>query len=116
MPTCPHPAFSIFRYGGRIPLVNDGDIANLHSVEDHARQRLERARLKQHRQVFPVGSPVKLQHGAFAGMSGVVQGGDGKYAVVAFNRSLSVKIATFLLSPDDVEQKEPNLGTAAKAA
>ncbi len=34
LPVSPHPAFSIFRYGGRIPIVGDGEVRGLRDEED----------------------------------------------------------------------------------
>lgn len=115
-PVNPHPSFSIFRHGGRIPIIADADIAGLRVAEESAKRRADRARMKAHRHVFPVGEQVRLDEGAFAGMSGVVEGGDGKFALVAFNGGLSVKIATFLLRPENVEHMKPISGTVAEAA
>ncbi len=116
LPISPHPPFSIFRHLGRIPLLADREIANLRVVEETA----QRARLKKsHRYVFPVGQRVNVAEGNFTGLEGVVEGGDGRYALICFGGSMQFKIATFLLRSDDIgssasEASGPS--TAAQAA
>lgn len=39
-----HPAFSIFRHGGRIPLVSDGDVAGLRAEEERAAATIQAMR------------------------------------------------------------------------
>ncbi len=100
MPISPHPPFSIFRHLGEIPLLHDHEILNLRAVAELAqRKRLK----KSHRYVFPVGEQVKVAEGNFTGLEGIVEGGDGKYALVCFGGSMQFKIATFLLRSDDID-------------
>lgn len=40
----PHPAFSIFRHGGKIPLVSDGDVAGLRAEEQRAADTIQAMR------------------------------------------------------------------------
>jgi hypothetical protein len=96
LPISPHPAFSVFRHLGRIPLLHDSEILNLRAVE---RNRLK----KSHRYVFPVGGKVNVAEGNFTGLEGIVEGGDGKYALVCFGGSMQFKIATFLLRSEDID-------------
>lgn len=113
LPINPHPAFSIFRHGGRIPLVADSEIAGARAVEERAK----RTKLKAERHIFAVGSSVKLTEGAFAGMAGeVIEQDDGKFALVCFGGRHAVKIATFLLRTDEVQGRQPTTGSAALAA
>jgi hypothetical protein len=44
-----------------------------------------------------------MTEGGFAGMTGIVQESDGRYTLVGFGGSLSVKIDTFLLQPNAIE-------------
>ena len=108
----PFPAFSIFHYAGRIPLIADGEIAGLRGAEDRA--RMTQRRSKRHKLVM--GQRVNLSEGAYAGMSGVVEDGDGKFALVAFAGGIRMKIGTWLLSADDVCGNDPGNGSAARAA
>jgi len=109
LPMNPHPAFSIFRYYGRIPLVGDREIAPARAEEERSRKSVLK---KTHRHAFPVGEKVRVTEGVAAGMSGVVESGDGSFALVAFG-SFQMKIATFLLGTDDVQDGKPSLGIAA---
>lgn len=111
MPVNPHPAFSVFRYLGRVPLIADREIAHLHGAEDRAK----RVVLKAQRHAFVVGATVRVNEGAATGMSGIVEEGDGRFALVAFGGGFRMKIATFLLRPDEVQDAQPS-GIAAEAA
>ncbi|WP_242140853.1 hypothetical protein [Sphingomonas sp. TREG-RG-20F-R18-01] len=111
LPVSPHPPFSIFRHLGGTVLLFDREIANLREAEElRQRARLkvkdlrQRAELRRsHRHVFPTGQKVNLQEGSFVGLEGVVQGGDGKFALVCFGGAQAFKIATFLLRTEDIE-------------
>lgn len=115
-PLNPHPSYSIFRHAGRIPILADSDIANLHRAEDDAKYASDRARRKSNRHAFPIGERVRTDEAGFAGLTGVVKSGDDKFALVSFGGAFEVKIATFLLSPYDVQECRPEMGIAAKAA
>lgn len=108
-PVSPHPAFSLFRLHGRIPLVAERDIAALRRIEERGRLR----QLRGERRVIPIGTEIRMTEGSFAGMAGVVEDGDGKFALVAFGGSFRVKIATFLLRTDEVQQQPAREGVAA---
>lgn len=99
-PVNPHPAFSVFRYCGKFPLIGDVEIAGLRGEEERGRVR----RLRSTRRTFDRDASVRVPDGPFAGMSGVVRDCDGKYAMVSFNGGWQVKIATFLLEADTIEQ------------
>lgn len=105
----PHPSFSLFRYDGRIPLVADREIEGLRKFEDRARI----AHVKSQGRTFKRGEHVRVEEGAFMGMSGVVENGDGKFAMVAFAGSMRVKIATWLLNADGVNACTSLMGAAA---
>ena len=47
--------------------------------------------------VFAVDQGAHFPEGSFKGLIDVVEGGDGKFALICFGGSLQVKIATFLL-------------------
>lgn len=103
LPISQHPRFSIFRHQGRIPLVADREVAGARAEEEKARAAEERAAAKAHRRVFPIGSRVNVSHDAFVGLEGIVERCDGKSALVTFAGSISLEIATFLLTSDEVE-------------
>lgn len=105
----PHPPFSIFRWSGRIPLFADRDIASLHAAEDRAARKVKQTQ----RYFFSAGERVRVVEGAGMGLSGVVEQGDGKFALVAFGGSMRLKIATWLLRTDEVQNPVPSMGVAA---
>lgn len=106
----PHPPFSIFRHRDRIPVVADRGLAALRDEEEKHRRRAAKAQ----RNVLPVGTGIRLAEGAFAGMTGVVEGGNGKAAVVNFGGGFIVSIATYLLGSDVVQVgNRPAMGIAA---
>lgn len=107
-----HPQFSIFQHDGGFPIIGDRDIASLRAAEDRAKVSV----LKKQRHVFPIGQNVTVPESSFAGMTGVVEQGDGKFALVCFGGSFRVKIATFLLRTDEVHRVPAITGTAARAA
>lgn len=100
LPVNPHPGFSLFRYHGRYPLLADQDVASLRAAEEKARKA---GLKKNHRHAFPVGQAVQVKEGVGAGLSGIVEGGDGSFALVAFGGTFRMKIATFLLGTDAVQ-------------
>jgi transcription antitermination factor NusG len=108
-----HPPFSIFHYCGRIPVIEDRDIASLRGAEDRARTV---ARKKAKPREFHVGSQVRMEDGAYAGMSGVVKSSEGRFVLVDLGGTFVVKIAAFLLSADLLQDGNAHLGTAAQAA
>lgn len=108
-PRSPHPAFSIFQNSGRVALVSDAEMERLRTAE-------RREAPKQRRQVFAAGTTVRVPEGPFGGMSGIVQKGDDKFTLVAFDGRMKVKISTFLLLPDEVQIVNPKEGSAATAA
>ncbi len=114
LPVNPHPRFSVLRHDGRVPMVNERQMQTLRAAEASAK----RALLKKTRRVIEPGTAVHMEEGSYAGLRGVVERGDGKFATVRLGGKLSVKIATFLLIPDGLEAGEhsPNSGPAARLA
>lgn len=94
-PPTRHPQFSVFHYLDRIPLIADSDLDALRNSEAK-RTRREKRGLKR----FESGDPVRINEGAFSGMSGIVKHSNGKYALVMFDR-MAVNVATFLLHPGE---------------
>lgn len=106
----PHPDFSVFRYFDRFPLIADDSLSHLRAIE-------RRTAPKPAAPVFSQGERVRLTEGGFAGMSGVVETSKGEYTLVCFpNFQIPIKIASFLLLPDMAMNRQPDIGTAAKAA
>ncbi|WP_129586367.1 transcription termination/antitermination protein NusG [Sphingomonas montana] len=109
LPSNPHPAFSIFRHGGRIPLITDREIESVRAIETQgqearrlAHQQAMDAARRAKRHHVEVGSEVEIPEGGFAGLTGIVEESDGKFALVCFGGSLRVKVASFLLATDGV--------------
>ena len=104
LPISPHPGFSIFRHAGTVPIIGDREIGSLRALEaaeaakhQAGLDREQRKGLKKQRHVFPIGERVQVPESSFTGLTGVVQGGDGKFALICFGGSVQLKIATFLL-------------------
>ena len=91
-PMSNHPAFSVFHFDRRIPLIADDDLRGLRMSE---RKRMSKEKQRKYRK----GDAVTLQDGAWAGMSGIVEKDRGEYVLVTFDR-LEVRIARFLLDDD----------------
>jgi hypothetical protein len=109
-PISPRPGFSAFRHAGMVPSIADREIASLRALEAaeaEKRQagldREQRKRLKKQRHVSPIGERAHVPEGSFTGLTDVVQGGDGKFALICFGGTLQVKMATFLLRADPAE-------------
>lgn len=102
-PISPHPGFSLVTHAGRVPVVAERDIAGLRSAEADALEAAERRLRKSHRQAFGIGQSVAVKDGAWTGLTGVIDGGDDRFARVIFGSGMSVKISTFLLIRDGVD-------------
>lgn len=124
----PHPGFSIFRHGGRIPLIGDAAIDGLRAEEAAEASRIqaerddltreerrkarvavlttERARkkaLRAERRDFDIGAPVTVgDMPALMGMTGIVERSDGRSALVSFGGMLEITVEAWRLSPHDV--------------
>lgn len=110
LPISPYPAFRLMRHGDRIPLVSNAGLASLRAAEERFAQSL----LKTTRRSVPIGFTVRLKKGAFAGMTGIVEGGTDKEARVNFGSGFIVSIASYLLGADVVQaQPQPLTGIAA---
>lgn len=106
-------AFTIFREERRVPVIADRELQPLRDEEAHTLARTQKAMRQGRRseRVYARGEPVRVPEGSFAGMTGIVEDGDGRFTLVCFGGAVSVKISTFLLVPD-----ESYSATAAKAA
>jgi hypothetical protein len=93
LPLSPHPAFSVFSHGGRVPLVSDSEIIGLRAAEDKAKRKVQQNK----RRSFVIGQSVKMEDGSFAGMTGVIEEDHGRYALVSFGGTMRVKIDSWLL-------------------
>lgn len=103
-----HAGFSVFHYFGSIPKIHEGELRTLRMEE-------RRANGKVAGRVITQGERVRVPDGPFAGMSGIVETAQGKFALVCFpGLAIPVRIATFRLDSDEVTKSEqPIIGAAA---
>lgn len=113
LPVNPHPAFSVFHPFDSAPLIADAEIDGLRRYERRCNEIATRNKAKAHRREFAIGEGVNVLDGAWQGLSGIVEAGDGKQARVSFGGNLCVTIATFYLVPNDVEGGQLYSGAAA---
>lgn len=109
-PASRHPAFSIMRHAGQIPVVDETMIAGLRDAEVSA-TRLAEARRRsiagqvqrdakdRLRRELPVGHAVAMP-GPFTGFTGLVTGGSRKEACVVLPGGFRMKIDTWLVAED----------------
>lgn len=111
LPINPHPAFSFFRYTGRIPLIADSQIEGLRLVEEHSRIKSRRSK----RRALVMGQRVNFDRGAFAGMKGEVVKlkNGGKSALVAFHGGFQIEIEAWQMPEDVVCNDTSRLGNVA---
>ena len=93
------PSFSVFRQNGSVPVISTTELSPLRFIEKAEADRLKRQRMKGKVAAFPSGSIIRMSGGSFAGLSGVVESDDGRFAEISFG-SFKVKISTFLLRND----------------
>lgn len=98
LPNNPHPDFSIFQMGGRAPIIADREVRYLHDAEERAR----RARLREQRPDLAVGTTIRPNEGAFAGLEGVVEFVKGGRARVCFGGHFRVQVETWQIVDDAV--------------
>jgi transcriptional antiterminator NusG len=90
------PDFAVFHYLGGIPTLHDVELEALRSME-------LKVAPKEARKQYGEGSAVRVPEGAFAGMTGIVETDDGKFALVGFGGRMKVRVASFLLRPNEQE-------------
>lgn len=110
-PTSPYPLFSILRLHGHLGNIRDRDLEPLREEE-------RKAAIKPPEPVYVPGDEVTCDQAGFEGLTGIVEGVDGKLTAVLFPGKLgvAVKITTSNLVPVHVESPQPEQGTAAQAA
>lgn len=127
LPNSPHPPFSLFRYAGGIPLIADREISSVREMEDRGRearrlaqQRDADAARRRVRRHIAAGTSVTVEDAGFSGLSGIVEESDGRFALVCFGGAMRVKVASFLVHVDALEQTKSETSslpdTAAQAA
>lgn len=112
LPHSDNPRFTMFRYQGGIPLIDDSQLAALRAEEDRRAGIFERLKRKVRRgPVLDSGEHVRMTEGGFAGLSGIVEDMQGQYALVSFpGYHTPIKISSLLL------QREADVGSKDEAA
>jgi hypothetical protein len=94
------PDFSVFRSNREIPVISGCELAPLRFIEKAEADRQKKRRQMSGRTTpFPTGEVIRIHQGSFAGLSGVIESDDGRFAEVSFG-TFKVKISTFLLRDD----------------
>lgn len=106
LPTRDHPAFSVLRHRGGVPLIADEELAALREEEARLFGVFERLKRRgQKGPSFARGAGVRLTEGPFAGLSGIVEGAQGQYTLVSFaGFHKPLKISSLLLLPDSANE------------
>lgn len=110
LPVSPHPAFRMLRHRDRVPVIRDSSLAALRAAEE----RFAVSALKAVRRRIAPGTAVHLKKGAWAGLTGVVEGSTDRDAKVVLANGFSITIASWLFGTDAVQSAGgPALGLAA---
>jgi hypothetical protein len=96
------PDFSLMRLADQIPIIADVLLNGLRTIESRRVIRKRAAKL-------PVGLQVKVGEagGSFAGMKGRVERSGEEYTMVCFDNRMTVKISTYLLCENELQQSQP---------
>jgi len=87
----PGAVYSVFRYQGAVPTVRDRDLDPLRLAERAAAKTARPTPIE-------LGRAVRYPGAGFDGMTGIVQGMDGRFAIVAFaGFKIPVKVSSHLL-------------------
>jgi transcription antitermination factor NusG len=111
-----HPRFTVFRHKGGIPLIADDQLDALRAEESRKARVFDKWKRKGAKGPrFERGTPIRMTEGPLAGMSGIVERGDGHYTLVAFalfGKPVEIKIASCLLTENVAHDGLPH-GIAA---
>lgn len=101
-----HPPFSLFRGAYGFPIIADASLGALRGAEDRARARAARAKSKREITEFAVGARVRVARTdvAWTGKIGIVEGTKGKDVAVCFDGRQTVKIASWMLESDVIQE------------
>ncbi|WP_267433796.1 hypothetical protein [Sphingomonas sp. GM_Shp_1] len=115
-PLHPHPPFSLMTYRGKVPEIKDSEVHGLRIEERRmqaaADDRARRARRNARGRAVPVGATIGVPTPAFKGISGIVEESDGRFTLALIG-NMRLKIATFLLDRDEVNDPSSQAGAAA---
>lgn len=110
------PAFSVFRYAGRIPVITAASLDALRAMESKAAHRAEMERRKAMKRPdcqLPVGTAVAITDGPYQGMRGTIDRVKRKNAIVHIAGRHYVTVGAWLLRPDEAEVLQPMEGATA---
>jgi transcription antitermination factor NusG len=114
LPGSRHVGFSLFRYAGRVPLIDDATLEQLRNQERSAADRYEAAKRRvQIPPAFQAGQRVRVEKSAWSGLEGVVQSQAGEYAMICFGGRQSFKISSWILQADESYIAQPVVDVAA---
>lgn len=108
------PDFSVMRYYGVHPQIEDSALDALRDAQDRAARRKKPLK-PGHGEPFGEGDPVDVKSGIASGMSGVVKRSNGKLTLVLFGK-MEIEFSTSKLRADNAYTPEAQSGTAAQAA
>ena len=125
------PPFSVMSHAGRVPLISEWQMSALRAEEERAatahkmivdrearlaerneRQR-QRAILRASAPTFEAGAKVRVTQPAFAGMTGIVERGQGTAAIVNLGGSISITSGAWILESVGVNREHLLMGAAA---
>lgn len=112
------PRFTLFRHNNGIPLIADEELEALRAEESRMQRIFDRQKVKGRKgPSFEKGASVKAQSGGFEGLSGIVEGTQGQYTLVTYaGFGKPIKIASLLLLPDEVTNRQSQDTAAQEAA
>jgi transcription antitermination factor NusG len=107
LPTSDTPRFTLFRYAGGVPLIDDNQLDALRAEESRLQRVYEKHSAKgKTGPKFEGGEVVRLQEGGFAGLEGTVIEQQGQYTLVSLaGFHQPIKIASLLLLDEARDQK-----------
>lgn len=107
LPTADTPRFTLFRYAGGVPLIDDTQLAALRYEEDRLQRIYEKQVAKGKRgPKFDAGHIVRLQEGPFMGLQGEVVEQHGQFTLVSIDGfHAPIKIASLLLLDEAEDAK-----------
>lgn len=92
-----HAGFHVLRCFGGIPIIQDAHLASLRRIEAKRAPRPRAA------SAFPKNVHVKVNGGAFGGMTGLVESSTPAVTMVDFGLAFPAKLPTSILSLHDIE-------------
>lgn len=105
-----HADFRVMRCFGKIPTIEDCDLASLRRLEEKRTPRKRAA------YSFPQNAAARVKEGVYGGLTGIVDRSNPKETVLRFDAGWPVHIPTSLLEIDEAYLEIAQKGTAALKA